>query len=159
MVADELVKAAIAMVTRRVIQGVLGNFLGTYMSRYTDFKGYWLFGFLIGDLEGIGIDLLASTFAETVTPLDKAAHWARAKFEDQMRKAGLIEAQVREAWLVLRRLPGSVGGSINNHLCEGYKMSFTVGAVMDNGRRYEREQSVFVAPHNAKFEMQSGRVA
>jgi len=29
---------------------VLKNFLGTYTSRYSDFQGYWLFGFLVPGL-------------------------------------------------------------------------------------------------------------
>ncbi len=35
---------------RRIIKAVLDNFLGTYTSRYSDFHGYWLFGFLVKDL-------------------------------------------------------------------------------------------------------------
>ncbi len=34
------------MATRRAINGVLGNFLGTYVSRYSDYDSYWLFGFI-----------------------------------------------------------------------------------------------------------------
>jgi hypothetical protein len=33
------------MVTPRAIRGMLRNFLGTYTSQYSDYKGYWLFGF------------------------------------------------------------------------------------------------------------------
>lgn len=37
------------MARRRVIKSVLHNFLGTYISRYSDFRGYWLFGFLVSN--------------------------------------------------------------------------------------------------------------
>ena len=38
---------ATSMPTRRVIKSVLHNFLGTYTSRYSDYNGYWLFGFMV----------------------------------------------------------------------------------------------------------------
>ena len=48
------------MAKRRAIRGVLGNFLGTFTSRYSDYDGYWLFGFLVADLKDLRIDLLLS---------------------------------------------------------------------------------------------------
>src|SRR5438445_8858862 len=39
---------------------------------------------------------------------------------------------------------GSVPSSVNGHPCDGYNVVFSVGVVMDDGRRYEREQVVFV---------------
>ncbi len=147
------------MATRRAIRGVLGNFLGTYMSRYSDFGGYWLFGFLVGGLTELRIDLLARPFGEPGTPLDLAVRSAVAKFEDQMQKAGLTRPQVREAWLVLRKLPESVEGSVNGHPSKGHRLLFSAGTIMDNGRRYEREQGVFVAPHNAQVELRRAAIA
>jgi hypothetical protein len=134
---------------------VLGNFLGTYISRYSDFEGYWLFGFLIGDLTEFRIDLLVPIAGVAGTPLDVAVRSAAAKFEDQLRKAGLTRSQVREAWLELRKLPSPVEGSVNGHLCIGHRLLFAAGAVMESGRRFEREQNVFVAPHNAEVEWRS----
>jgi hypothetical protein len=48
-------------------------------------------------------------------------------------------------------------GSVNGHRRAGYDLSFRVEALMDDGRRYEREQVVFVAPHNAEVELRSVR--
>ncbi len=73
------------MATRRTMRGVLGNFLGTYTSRYSDFDGYWLFGFLVSDLGEFRIDLLAPNPGEPNTPLAVAVQLAAAKFDDQMR--------------------------------------------------------------------------
>lgn len=145
------------MATRRAMRGVLGNFLGTYMSRYTDFDGYWLFGFLIGDLGELRIDLLAPSVGTPSTPFDVAARSAAARFEDQLRKAGLTRSQVCEAWLVLRKLPATIEGSVNGQPCIGHQLLFSAEAVTDNDRCYRREQGVFVAPHNAKVEGRSGR--
>ena len=44
------------MATADVIKSVLRNFLETFASRYTDYDGYWLFGFLVEhDLNELGI--------------------------------------------------------------------------------------------------------
>jgi hypothetical protein len=139
------------------MRGVLGNFLVTYTSRYTDYHGYWLFGFLVADLGELQIDLLTSTATEPESPLGVAIRSAATKFEDQLRKARLARSQVREAALTIRRFPDSVEGVVNGHPSAGYKVSFLVGVVMDDGRRYERERVVFVAPHNLKIEHRSTR--
>jgi hypothetical protein len=146
------------MATQRAIRGVLGNFLGTYTSRYSDYEDYWLFGLLVSDLGELRIDLLAPTAGTPDSPVGSAIRSAAAKFEDQVRKARLLRSQVREAWLTIRR-DGSAGGWANGHWCAGYNVRFSAGAVMDGGRRYEREQIMFVAPHNPEIELRSRRAA
>ena len=47
------------MATRKALNSVVHNFLGTFVSRYSAFKGYWLFGFLVADDEPLRLDLLA----------------------------------------------------------------------------------------------------
>ena len=145
------------MATRRVIKGVLGNFLGTYVSRYSDYEGYWLFGFLIDYPGALRIDLLMPIVGDPNTPLGVAIRSAADKFRDQCRKANLTPALLREAWLTISQLPGSVRGSVNGRPCDGYSLRLATGAVTDNGRKYEREQVVFVARHNAAVELRSTR--
>ncbi|MCL4205293.1 MAG: hypothetical protein KJ000_22650 [Pirellulaceae bacterium] len=145
------------MVTRRAIRGVLGNFLDTYTSRYTEYDGYWLFGFIVTELAELRIELLTPTSDASDAPLETAVRSAVAKFADQAQKAGLVRPQVRDAWLTIRKLPGPAKGSINGVPCAGHNVSFSAGAVMDGGRRYEREQVVFVAPHNPNVELRSAR--
>jgi hypothetical protein len=150
------------MATRRVIKGVLENFLGTYVSRYSDYDGYLLFGFLVDDLGDRGelkVNLLVQGVRDPDTPTGIAALSAAAKFEDQRQKAGLAPSQVRDAWLTIQRLPGLVSGAVNGHSCSGFNLSFSAGATMDDGKRYERKRVVFVAPHNAAVELRSARVA
>ena len=62
------------MASRRVIKGVLGNFLGTYVSRYSDYDGYWLFGFLVGDLGELRINLLGQSVSDPDTPITTLSH-------------------------------------------------------------------------------------
>jgi hypothetical protein len=45
------------MASLRAIKCALHNFLGTYSSRYSEYSGYWLFGFLVNDLTRIDFDL------------------------------------------------------------------------------------------------------
>src|SRR5262245_28787953 len=101
------------MATRKAVRGVLGNFLGTYTSRYSDSDGYWLFGFLVADLGELRIDLLAPPASDSEGPLGLAVRSAAAKFADQMQKAGLVCPQIQEAWLTIRKLSGQTAGSVN----------------------------------------------
>jgi hypothetical protein len=136
---------------------VLTAFLGTYVSRHSDYRGFWLFGFLVASLGELRIDLLATPAGETDSPLGFAVRSAAAKFADQAQKAGLIRRQIREAWLTIQKLPGLATGSINGVPCAGHHVSFSAVAVMENGQRFERRRVVFVAPHNAVIELQSTR--
>src|SRR5688572_19645518 len=144
------------MATRRAIRAALRNFLGTYTSRYTEYGGYWLFGFLVGDLVELEVDLLRQGGAPD-SPTGHAVRAATAKFEDQLRKAGVARAHVEKAWLTIRKRPERVQGSINGHPSPGHDLCFLAGAVMDSGLRFECEEVVFVAPHDAGLELQSGR--
>jgi len=147
------------MATRRAILGVLRNFLGTYTSRHSEYDGYWLFGFLVADLGELRVDLLAPPADAPDAPLGVAVRSAAVKFADQVRKAGLLRPQIREAWLTIRKLPGAAVGTVNGVPCAGHNVSFAAGAVMGEDKCYEHTQVVFVAPHDAGVEMRSTRAA
>ncbi len=141
--------------TRRAIRGVLSSFLGAYVSRYNDFNGYWLFGFLVTDLSELWINLLVPVSIELDGPLGLTHHFAMTKFADQLTKSGLVRSQVRQASLTIRKLPEQSFGEINGVSCAGYNVCFSAEAVMEGGRQYMRELVVFVAPHNAAVERRS----
>jgi hypothetical protein len=102
------------------------------------------------------INLLGQTVSDPETPMGVAILSAIAKFEDQRRKAGLATSDVRDAWLTLRRLPSVVCRPINgHHSCAGFHLSVVAAATMDDGKRYERDRVVFVAPHDPKVELRS----
>jgi hypothetical protein len=145
------------MASQRVIRGVLGNFLGTYTSRYTDRDGYWLFGFAVSDLGTLTINLLAPDVNSLSPLLSSTVDLAAMKFQDQLQKAGLVRSQVREASLTIEKSLIPVAGSVNNHHCTGYHVRFLAGVVMEGGKRYERQTIVFAAPHNANIERRSAR--
>ena len=146
------------LATRRAIRGALGNFLGTYTSRYSHYEGYWLFGFIVCNLSELKLDLLESVTTDSRSSLSVAKHTAQLEFKEQISQSGLEPSRVAEAWLTIRKLPDPVGGFVNGIQCTGNEIVFLAVAVMDNGRRYEKERVLFVAEHNPWREARSGRV-
>ena len=145
------------MTTSRSIKGVLRNFLSTYTSRYTDYGGYWLFGFLVPRLERLSIDLLGPSPAVVAHPLHAAARTAIERFHDQLRKAGLDPARLGAARLEIRQRAEPVEGHVNGCLAPGFHVVFAVHAVTTSGRRYESDVTTFVAPHDPALEGRSTR--
>lgn len=148
------------MTTRKVIKGVLNNFLGTFTSRYSEHEGYWLFGILVGSLEQpFQIDLLRPpVVASAAVPLIIAAQVAVTKLDEQVRKAGLPLSCMREAELIMTRSAGTRERSQENGTRrECYEVRFCVRVVSDRAKTYEAEKVVFVAPHDPRKELRSAR--
>ena len=144
------------MTSHRALGSVLHNFLETYSSRYSEYEGYWVFGLLVQVLREETIDLLATAAVEA-TPTNFAVRLAASRFRDQVQKAGLDLARVPEARLLITRSPTARGGQVNGHARAGYEVKFVAMARSDRGRTFEREKSVFVAPHDPAVERRSGR--
>jgi hypothetical protein len=140
-----------------MLKSVLRGFLGTYASRYSDFDGYWLFGYIVGDLGSAEFDLLAEIGPEATEPGRAARTLAAVRFSQQLAKAGLAPSQIVSARLYVERLPGTATGAINGHPCSGYRIRLLANATADTGRCFECERLIFVAPHNPRVECRSGR--
>ena len=147
------------MPTRRRLRGVLAGFLGTFTSRYSDYGGYWLFGFLVGGPAVLTFDLIGppppprSGSSEGI-----AHHLARKKFAEQLRKSGLPPASIRSAVLTIERPSATVtegGGSGGPR--RGFNLHLRVTLVADTGQTFARDQIVFAAPHDPQRELRSGR--
>jgi hypothetical protein len=146
------------MAGHRVIKSVLHNFLGTYTSRYSDFRGYYLFGFLIEDIDELRIDLIKEiSGCNETTPLTFVRRLAVIKFAEQTEKAGLPKSYIRESTLDIRKSPELISGYVNGWLTPGYNVTFVAKTTTDIGKVYERTISIFIAPHNPKVELQSTR--
>jgi hypothetical protein len=144
------------MARRRVIASVLDNFLGTYVSRYSEFNGYWLFGYLVSAIDQLTIDLLMPASNVTpVSPVDTASITAVTKFDEQCRRQGLRREVICHATLTIVKQPGVVGGSVSGSPRTGWNVNFLVEARLDNGRHYCRERTLFVAPHDPNFELRA----
>lgn len=135
------------MPTRRVMKSVLESFLGTFTSRYSDYRGYWLLGQLSFDPPEYEFDLLVSP-PDGDSPLCLAWRLACRRFHEQVSKAGLKLDVVREASLRIVKQPESVEGWHGAQMSMGHRVQFIAAAVIDNSHRYARQRTVFVAPHD-----------
>jgi hypothetical protein len=145
------------MPTRRILKSVLQNFLGTYTSRYSDYKGYWLFGLLVDKVESIDCNLLAQVSNCSDSPEDVARDLAVERFADQLSKAALDMAVIRSANLYIRRLPEIVIAPVNGRPSNGHMIRFFASVKSDIGTTFECEKQIFVAPHNPQIEIRSTR--
>lgn len=145
------------MSSTRVLRGVVHNALETYVSRYSSYDGYWLFGFLIGQLEHLEFDLLAPLGASD-TPIEAAQLRARQVFREQLAKAGLGIERVRRAVLTLRRGQGAdvVG---EQFFTRGWELHASLQAEAVTGRVFHAEQLVRVAVHDPRVERRGAGAA
>jgi hypothetical protein len=143
--------------SRRVLQGALEGFLGTYTSRNSDFDGYWLFGFLVSDFPLLEIDLLGASGGDTRTPEGRACELARARFLQQVERAALSLDVVEAAQLVIQ-LEGPAEALVNGRVRSAFEVQVAVTAVSTWGRVFRAERRLFVAPHDPGREQRSARV-
>jgi len=120
-----------------MLKSVIRGFLGTYVSRYSDFDGYLLFGFVVDHLNCEEIDLLVPAPASSASsPHCELSRLARAKFQEQLSKVGLPISVVHSATLkILKGEPGVY--RMGYTYKEGFDVLFTVCVVSDLGRVYE----------------------
>ena len=79
------------MHSQRTMKGVLHNFLESYTSRYSDYDGFWVFGFMVETMESANVDLLraSSDVSAGIAPETFAVRLATIKFLEQVAKARL----------------------------------------------------------------------
>lgn len=138
----------------RTLRSVLPNFLDTFASRYTECKGYWLFGLAESDLHGLVVNLL------TVPPSDlgpfggQVAVNAARKFREQCGKQGVSLSCLRSATLAIERIAccTRICGSYPRMGCD-YLIIIEVQTMY--GHRLVREKRIFVAPHDPICERRS----
>jgi hypothetical protein len=144
------------MSSRKAITSVLHNFLGTFSSRYSDYQGYWLFGFIVSDLERAEVDLMSNTDLAN-SPWEFARRHAQTMFMDQVAKARLDSTWIREANLQMTKSPESCQTPVNGYMCAGNKINLVARAVLDNAREYRHCIAICVAPHDPSVERRSTR--
>jgi hypothetical protein len=126
--------------SRKMLKSVIRGFLGTYVSRYSEFDGDLLFGFVVDGLTCEEIDLMvpAPTSAAS-TPHCELSRLARHKFQEQLSKVGLPMSAVHSATLKISK--GEPRACRVNRPGEspigGFDVSFKVRVVTDLGRVYE----------------------
>jgi hypothetical protein len=147
------------MATRSVIRSVLFNYLETFTSRYSDWRGYWVFGFLaadwerLNDIDCLDFDLLKPTAdSQERVIIAYIRELAVTKFQDQLSKARLAPSSIREAKLAIERMPGMLEVPVNGRPTVGRQVRFSILAVTDLARAYRCEKIIAVAPHNPAVE-------
>ena len=132
------------MPSRKALKSVIRGFLGTYVSRNSDFDGSLLFGFVIDRLTVEEIDLTESAPAPPLnTPEYELSALARHKFQAQLSKVGLPLSVVRNATLTIRKgEPSTVWGA---------DVFFNVRVETDLGRVYEDGVREFIYPNTPRL--------
>jgi len=146
------------MSASRSIKGVLGNFLGTYLSRNSDHEGYWLFGFLVPGLEALRLDLLCPSTDERPA-FQYAIDLAEGRFREQLRRSRVNLEEVSAAELTLSRLPEKVPIEVNGCAGVGWEVVAVVSAESKRGHRFEARRRIRVARHDAAVEFKSTRAS
>jgi hypothetical protein len=144
--------------TDRVLKGVVANFLGTYLSRYSDYQGYWVFGFLVPTLSEWHVDLLRPA-ADDRSSFQAATELAVGRFREQVQKSQIDLKQVAGAELVLVRDGTGVTLEVNGKPTTGWAVLASIAVESNRGRKFGAQQRILVAPHNPAAELRSTRAA
>jgi hypothetical protein len=139
------------MPTTRALQGVLNSFLDAFKSRYSAYRGYWLFGFLVTEPALPPMDLLARDRTCLSDVLAAATRRAVQMFADQLAKAGFTREDISSAHLKLTRLSFMAHGRRQGNL-----MSLEVVAKHRCGKVYAAQRIIFASPHDPQLELRSG---
>lgn len=146
------------MKVRRHIPAVLHNFLESFASRNSDYRGYWLFGFLVSDILPVTIDLLHWEQRGTSGgALAGAGREACEKFRQQVKKAGIPLQLITSAALTITKVSHPKPGEVNGYIMSGYDVSVAIEATTDQSKTYWSEKLIFVAPHDPDVELRSSR--
>ncbi|MEM7246244.1 MAG: hypothetical protein AAF533_12925 [Acidobacteriota bacterium] len=145
------------MTTRRAIKGVLHDFLGSFTSRNSDYRGYWLLGQLLPEPEQRELDLIGR-------PTGGGGAWGFARdlalrlFQEQVLATGLGLEDVDAATLEWCRGDGVMSLSKKNPRVIGYRVRLRVRATMVGGRCFERHVTLdYVSPRDPRRDRRSTR--
>jgi hypothetical protein len=133
----------------RDLKGALNGFLDTYVSRYSAYDGYWLFGFLVPELTTARMELL-------MPPADPRPHFRRAielaseKFREHAAKRKIDVGMLDAAVLRLSKKEAVV---LNGR--DAWKVSVSAEASIRGRRNWTAERIITVAPHDPARELRS----
>ena len=144
------------MPSSRVLKSVLHNFLGTFMSRYSGFDGYWLFGFVVEGLAEADVDLLEAPSAARSTPVAALRATACERFQEQLAKAGIAVQRLSSASLHSRRSELETVPSVWGPR-PGYHVVVEAVAEIHSGRRFRHLVREHILVHDPNLERRSGR--
>jgi hypothetical protein len=148
------------MASRRVLRSVLRNFLGTYVSRYSDLDGHLVFGLAPETLDGLDVDLTAAEPAPSLDPVREIHRLAVRRFAEQLAKARLSRSSLRSARLRVRPLAEAreQEAATAGREPSARTYVFSVETVTDLGRSDRAELGASIAPFDpARFSRSARR--
>jgi hypothetical protein len=146
------------MKVRRRLTGVLCDFLDAFVSRDSDYDGYWIFGLLVREADEFSFDLLrASSNIEGPPAFAAAAQIARSKFAKLLEKSHIPAEFVSEGRVIISKLEPAALGLVNGRTSSGHLYSLRAEVRSDLGKRYTATKNVFIAPHDPSVEHRSTR--
>ncbi|PKQ38164.1 MAG: hypothetical protein CVT59_02755 [Actinobacteria bacterium HGW-Actinobacteria-1] len=149
------------MPSRKLLKSVVRGFVGTYVSRYSDFDGYLLFGFGVDSMRDLTVDLTRPVRLQPAEDaLDEWQRLATFKFQEQLSKVGLPISVLQEATLRICRTTARRGAVVLRGvpvMVDGFDVDFSARAVTDLGRVYEASAREFIAPQDPGLFDRSGR--
>jgi hypothetical protein len=146
------------MKVRRRLTGVLCGFLDAFVSRYSDYDGYWIFGLLVRERAEVSFELLRGSSDMPGSPVFSAAvRIAKSRFASLLEKYCIPPEFVSEASVAVSRLEPATRGPVNGRTCTGHHYLLVANAASDLGKHYTAHKRIFIAPHDPSVEHRSTR--
>ncbi|MGC4070969.1 MAG: hypothetical protein QM760_00300 [Nibricoccus sp.] len=132
--------------------------MSAFTSRYSDYDGYWLFGFLVTRGERFTFDLTGDIQTEIGDPIVSAAFYrVRSLFYQQLEKAKIPMGLISSASVFLEKNQVAKLGPVNHQAVLGQDVIISARGVSDLGTVYTSTKIIFVARHDPEIELRSVR--
>lgn len=145
------------MKIRRRLTGVLCGFIDAFVSRYSDYDGYWIFGLLAREGDQISFDFLHTSVNAKESPIiSAAASIAKTRFHKLLQKFGIPAEFVSEGKFIMSK-QDPARGLVNGHASDGHLYLLQAEVTSDLGKKYTAHKTIFIAPHDPSVEHRSMR--
>jgi hypothetical protein len=129
-------------------------FLDDFVSRRTEYRRYWLFGFLVEPDLDLQMDLLAAPPFTAGRPVDVARRRAEDMFDRRVTNASVRLGDLTSARLNISTQGEPIIQTIDGVLRRGQKMTFRI-TVVHEGNLYQAERVEFVGYQDPAIEEKS----
>jgi len=140
-----------------IIKSIIDGYHGAFTSRNADYRGYWIFGFIVNELEGLEIDLLLPYPKPTkaISPMEAIEALARYRFQSivyrhdfqiELIKEAITENQVTQKSQYITSLKEGV-------LRPARGVHFKTSIVTMSGKRYNTQTIKYIRPHSPRMEL------
>jgi len=128
--------------------------LDDFISRRSEYRRYWLFGFLVEQPLDLQMDLLGAAPETGRQPVDVARRRAKDVFLRRVNAAPVHRNDLTSAHLTIRTQGERIDQGVAGVPRTGREVTFRITAV-HKGLFYEAERAQFVAQHDPAVEQKS----